>query len=146
MLRQGQFVPVLCQDIKPGDVLCVVKDERVPADCVILGTPNEQGVCFVDTMNLDGETSLKRRTAVPYSNLYQSAEQLSYLSGCVECELPNERLNAFEGVVTMDYPNRIRSILPLTLDNLLLRGTYLRNTEFVYAVVLYAGSETKLYK
>jgi phospholipid-transporting ATPase len=66
--------------------------------------------------------------------------------GYVECELPNEKLNLFEGIVTLELPNQPSEILPVTLDNLLLRGTFLRNTEFVYGAVIYAGSETKIYK
>lgn len=34
--------------------------------------------------------------------------------------------------------------IPLTNDNVLLRGMSLRNTEFVYGIVLYTGCETKI--
>lgn len=40
---------------------------------------------------------------------------------------------------------RCRSI-PLTLDQMLLRGALLRNTAWVHGVVVYTGHETKLMK
>jgi phospholipid-transporting ATPase len=38
--------------------------EEMPADILILATSEEEGRCFVETCNLDGETNLKRRTAI----------------------------------------------------------------------------------
>jgi hypothetical protein len=46
--------------------------------------------------------------------------------GEIECELPNNNLNRFEG--TLKWKNEI---YPLKNDNILLRGTKLRNTQWV---------------
>lgn len=35
----------------------------IPADVIVMQTSEENGICFVETMNLDGETNLKTRQA-----------------------------------------------------------------------------------
>jgi P-type E1-E2 ATPase len=52
------------QDVVVGDILMLKEKEEVPADILILATSEEEGRCFVETSNLDGETNLKRRTAL----------------------------------------------------------------------------------
>jgi P-type E1-E2 ATPase len=42
-----------------GDVLRVNKDEYFPCDLVFLSSDNEDGICYIETMGLDGETNLK---------------------------------------------------------------------------------------
>lgn len=50
-VRVGDFVRVLCNDI-------------VPADLLLLHTSDPNGVCHIETANLDGETNLKQRRTV----------------------------------------------------------------------------------
>ena len=73
----------------------------------------------------------------------------------IECERPNDNLRKFEGNLTWN-----EQIYPLKNDNLLLRGTRLRNTQWAFGskekvfgdsslwfwmlVVCYAGRDTKL--
>jgi P-type E1-E2 ATPase len=47
-----------------GELVKIYKDEEIPADVVILKSSKENGLCFVDTMNLDGETNLKERSSL----------------------------------------------------------------------------------
>lgn len=58
----------------------------------------------------------------------------------VVCELPNEHIYAFEGMVRSENIGRP---LPLGPENLLLRGSSLRNTKEVLGLVMYTGHETK---
>jgi magnesium-transporting ATPase (P-type) len=39
--------------------VAVYKDEFFPADLLFLTGENEEGICYIETMNLDGETNLK---------------------------------------------------------------------------------------
>jgi magnesium-transporting ATPase (P-type) len=40
--------------------------------------------------------------------------------------------------------NEVKQYIPLNAENLLLRGCMLRNTEFVYGVVIFTGHNTKI--
>ena len=40
------------------------KDAFFPADLVLLSSSNEDGICYVETINLDGESNLKIKQAL----------------------------------------------------------------------------------
>lgn len=42
--------------ISVGDLIVVHKDQRVPADMILLRTTEKSGACFIRTDQLDGET------------------------------------------------------------------------------------------
>lgn len=45
-------------------VLAQVHDRKAfPTDLVVLSAANPEGVCYIETMNLDGETNLKIKKA-----------------------------------------------------------------------------------
>jgi magnesium-transporting ATPase (P-type) len=50
--------------LRVGDLVLITKNQRVPADCVLLRTSDASGSCFVRTDQLDGETDWKLRVAV----------------------------------------------------------------------------------
>ena len=54
-------------------------------------------------------------------------------------EMPNNSLYTFEGTLKIGLKD-----YPVGPDNLLLRGAQLRNTKWVYGVVVFTGHETKL--
>ncbi|RQM29028.1 hypothetical protein B5M09_004370, partial [Aphanomyces astaci] len=47
------------QHVEVGDILFLKDKDEMPADVLILATSEEEGRCFVETCNLDGETNLK---------------------------------------------------------------------------------------
>ena len=70
-------------------------------------------------------------------------ETLSWLMGAkVECEEPNEYLYKFEG----NFIFQDGSKLPLDPDQVLLKGSCLRNTEWVYGLCVFTGHDTKIMK
>jgi len=48
------FQPKRWKDIMPGEIVEVVRDTFFPADLLFLTAENEEGVCYIETMNLDG--------------------------------------------------------------------------------------------
>lgn len=52
----------------------------------------------------------------------------------IECEEPNNRLDKFTGTMLWK-----KELYPLDLDNLLLRGCKIRNTEECHGLVIFAG-------
>lgn len=64
MKKDGTFKKVAAANLKVGDIIKVLKDERVPADLVLLQTTEKSGAVFIRTDQLDGETDWKLRKAV----------------------------------------------------------------------------------
>lgn len=60
---KGSWVETRWKQLKAGQMVKITKDSECPADCVLLYSTDEKGVVYVDTMNLDGETNLKEKTA-----------------------------------------------------------------------------------
>jgi len=58
------FRTMRCQDIRPGDLVEVSRDEAFPADLVLLVSTHVDHQALIQTAQLDGETNLKRRKAV----------------------------------------------------------------------------------
>lgn len=58
-----------------------------------------QGMSFIETANLDGETNLKIRQALPGTAKMTTINELSQFSGTIECEPPNKHLYEFNGVL-----------------------------------------------
>lgn len=54
--------------------------------------------------------------------------------------MPDELLYVFEGKGT--FPDK--GVLSIGYDNFLLRGSSLRNTDYVYGMVVYTGHDTKI--
>lgn len=56
--------------MRVGDIIKVMDDEIVPADCLILtsgngeNNPENFGQCFISTGSLDGERNLKPKMAI----------------------------------------------------------------------------------
>ena len=62
--------------IRVGDLILLEKNQRVPADLVLLRTSDSSGTCFIRTDQLDGETDWKLRAAVPTCQALQSDRDL----------------------------------------------------------------------
>ena len=61
----------------------------------------------------------------------------------IDCEGPNEHLYKFEGNIKL--PNG-GSVIPIDPDQILLRGSCLRNTAEIVGICIYTGHETKIMK
>ncbi|GJN20599.1 hypothetical protein PR202_gb07995 [Eleusine coracana subsp. coracana] len=91
------------------------------------------------TANLDGETNLKIRKALEKTWDYAEPGKASEFKGEVQCEQPNNSLYTFTGNLIVD-----KQTIPLSPNQLLLRGCSLRNTEYIVGVVIFTGHETKV--
>lgn len=86
------------------------------------------------------ETNLKcRQCLMETAVMGQDDVLLSQFDGEIVCETPNNLLNKFEGTLT--WKNKQYS---LDNDKIILRGCVLRNTQWCYGVVIFAGKDTKL--
>lgn len=86
------------------------------------------------------ETNLKcRQCLTETAAMGQDDAKISQFDGEIICETPNNLLNKFEGTLT--WKNKKYS---LDNDKIILRGCVLRNTQWCYGVVIFAGKDTKL--
>ncbi|KAK4272108.1 hypothetical protein QN277_020705 [Acacia crassicarpa] len=139
VLRGNIFVETRWKKLRVGDLIKVHKDEYFPADLLLLSSSYEDGVCYVDTMNLDGETNLKLKHALEVTENLHDEKSLEKFRGVIKCEDPNENLYSFVG--TLYYEDKE---YPLSVQQILLRDSKLKNTEYVYAVVIFTGHDTKV--
>ncbi|CAI5520193.1 unnamed protein product [Closterium sp. Naga37s-1] len=144
------------QALRVGDLVKVHRDGFFPADLICLATSGDRGACSVDTMGLDGETNLKTRNAISETNAMSLAE-LAGLRGRVECEHPSAAIYTFVGKMRLgvdadsydeekEAEETATGNPPLFLgpENILLRGSQLRNTGWAVGMVVYTGRQTKI--
>ena len=126
--------------------------DEFPCDLVLLGTSNSNGKASILTANLDGETNLKDHIAPVLTRKYRS-DQLMSIRAQIECENPNPDLNGFVGRMTVGDQSSGKSVRGWTAtthttalgpENIVLRGTTLKNTDSVYGCVVYTGPDTKM--
>lgn len=60
----GCYTTKTWAEVCVGDVVQLSCNENIPADIVLLNTSNTQGICHIESSNLDGETNLKQRQSV----------------------------------------------------------------------------------
>jgi phospholipid-transporting ATPase len=143
VLRGSSFVDTKWVNVAVGDIVRVESEEPFPADLVLLASSEPEGLCYIETANLDGETNLKIKQAIPETSTLVSPSELSRLTGRMRSEQPNSSLYTYEATLTMQAGGGEKE-LPLQPDQLLLRGATLRNTPWVHGVVVFTGHETKL--
>jgi phospholipid-translocating ATPase len=136
----GRWVKMEWQDVRVGDIIQLQRDENVPADIVLLHATGPNGVAFIETMALDGETNLKSKQACPLL-----AKHCSSVAGMGACEAkvvsedPNIDLYNYEGRATVNGET-----MPLTLNEVVYRGSTLRNTTHAVGLVINSGEECKI--
>jgi len=193
ILRNNEVKQVLCQDIYPGDIIVIQKGDKIPADCLLLSSSNDDGICYVETSDLDGETSLKKKTSLSELSCIRDLEGYSRIQGKIQCEPPCDSFSSFEGRIYFEtvfkprqkdaysvntsrtnlstisreikknlsnVSNMIRgnssfvkvgssmpdSSLSLNINQMLFRGSVLRNTDCVYLMAIYTGRETRVFR
>ncbi|XP_024199378.1 probable phospholipid-transporting ATPase 5 [Rosa chinensis] len=134
----GLFVEKTWQGLCVGDVVKVNKNEYFPSDLLLLSSSFEDGICYVETMNLDGETNLKVKRSSEATLDLANDQAFSEFKATILCEDPNPHLYTFVGNLELNCVTH-----PLCPATLLLRDSKLRNTDYIYGVVIFSGPDTK---
>jgi hypothetical protein len=136
----GQLVEerIASEHVRPGDILKVRDGTSVPADMVILWTSMNENSnqCYIETSNIDGETNLKMRQASSGMLMISEPQVELPASICaaeVEVEPPNRHIHRFVGTLSVEG---VADKMPLSEDNILLRGSMLSNTDWYAFFVL----------
>ncbi|XP_062998720.1 probable phospholipid-transporting ATPase IM [Elgaria multicarinata webbii] len=140
LLTDGKLQNEKWMNVRAGDIIKLENNQFVVADMLLLSSSEPHGLCYIETAELDGETNLKVRQALPItSELGADISRLGNFDGEVECETPNGKLNRFVGVLSWDDNKHC-----LNNEKMLLRGCVLRNTDWCFGMVIFAGPDTKL--
>lgn len=139
LMLNGGLEMVPSSKLKVGDVIIVEKDERVPADLVLLRTSDKSGTVFVRTDQLDGETDWKLRLAVPSTQKLHNDSELLNFDASVYIEKPQRDIHSFIGTFSQQDGAEEES---LDLQNTLWANTVVAAGSAT-GIVVYTGSETR---
>nr|XP_048328827.1 probable phospholipid-transporting ATPase 8 isoform X2 [Ziziphus jujuba var. spinosa] len=137
--RNHMFHETRWKNLRVGDIVKVCRDEYFPADLLLLSSSHEDSICYVETMNLDGEINLKLKHALEVTSHLHEEKSFNDFMAVIRCEEPNENLHSFGGDL---YHGE--TWYPLSLQQILLRESKLRNTGYIYGVVVFTGHDTKV--
>ena len=129
-------------------------------DMLLLQSSTNQGLCNIETSNLDGETNLKIKQAVGATYSIAKGEmgemgdrypKNADLQFKLISEAPNEEIHRWKGTLYIrkkkgEFKENSKFDEPVSvnINQFLLRGCTLRNTDWVIAVVVFTGVESKL--
>ncbi|KAK2843912.1 hypothetical protein FQN49_005950, partial [Arthroderma sp. PD_2] len=138
---QQQWVNSKWVNIQVGDIIKLERDQAVPADIVLLHADEPNGIAYIETMALDGETNLKSKKPCPLvAKAFGTLDDIiTDRSTHFLLEDPNIDLYKFEGNVTVGDETA-----PLTNTEVVYRGSILRNTHEAIGMVIYTGEECKI--
>uniref|UniRef100_A0A8C9WYP5 Phospholipid-transporting ATPase n=1 Tax=Sander lucioperca TaxID=283035 RepID=A0A8C9WYP5_SANLU len=139
VLIRGSMQSEKWMNIRVGDIIKLENNQFVAADILLLCSSEPYGLCYIETAELDGETNLKVRQSLTATSDMGDITKLMDFDGEVICEPPNNKLDRFTGTLYW-RDNKY----PLDNEKMLLRGCVLRNTEWCFGMVIFAGLQTKL--
>ncbi|XP_034184560.1 phospholipid-transporting ATPase IF isoform X1 [Osmia lignaria lignaria] len=134
---------VHCEEIVVGDLVKVCRDDDVPCDLLLLFSTEDSDRCYVTTSNLDGETNLKT-LLVPKIVSKMGISEIASMEATVTCQHPSSDLYRFHGKLEVNRSDDEVTTTYLTIENLLLRGSRLKDTDHIIGCAVYTGQDTKL--
>lgn len=120
IIEENKFSEKKWSDLHVGKIIKVKKNDMIPADILIIKSSEDNGLCYLETTNLDGESALKPRQAiVSYHKKITSETTLSNINDLIEVDLPNNHIYKVDGYIYFRNENNRQEFF--TVDNTLLR-------------------------
>ena len=145
-----KFLKQKCELINVGNIVRVKKNETIPADLLIIKTSLKSGFCYMQTTNLDGETSLKPREALNFTQQkvrYESPKTFKNIlssqnENCfIEVDIPSASIYEINGTIFFK-----KQKFYFDSKNILLKGSRLKSVDYAFGIAIYTGKDTKLMK
>ena len=124
VFRNGEFIKSISETIKVGEIILIKEGENVPCDIILIDSNLNDGLCYVETSNLDGEKNLKNKLCniltyglfcekkhVKFEKIFTTNKIIKnniLISGFVQCDLPNIDLNKIDGNITININNKVK--------------------------------------
>eukprot|EP01029_Cantina_marsupialis_P017701 TRINITY_DN398_c0_g5_i1.p1 TRINITY_DN398_c0_g5~~TRINITY_DN398_c0_g5_i1.p1 ORF type:complete len:3049 (+),score=701.94 TRINITY_DN398_c0_g5_i1:73-9219(+) len=138
----GKMQRVCWKHLKVGDIIKLADGQEVPADAILINSSDPEYSCQVETVNLDGETHLKSKSCLTET---QDRTIKSVLIN--ECRIHMDSLGIVSkthGEFTLATPDGSEFSCQITDKNVLLRGSTVQHVKWVFAIVAFAGEDTRL--
>ena len=132
---------IFSENLKVGDFLVLQKDQRVPADMILLQTKDVSGTAFVRTDQLDGETDWKVREAIKQTQKYGniSPQEILKENWKLKVEAPSDLIYDFKG----GFYDKDNNFTSLKLKNTIWASMKVASGE-VIGMIIYCGKETRI--
>ena len=147
IFKDKKFHKEICKNIRVGNIIKIYKEQLIPADVLIIKSSLKNGLCYMQTSNLDGENELKPRESlqITHEKIHNKINEINNIFDYkaehffIEVSNPNKDIYDIKGTIFYDNNKNYFSI-----KNVLLRGARLKNVDYVYGIVIYNGHDTKL--
>jgi phospholipid-transporting ATPase len=139
VFRSDKFRRIPSSEIRPGDIIRVRNGKEIPSDLLLLATSEPNHVCYVNEVNLNGETSVKQRRAITFFSHVSFPREAYSVLGRVTVPLPCKDLTSLNGTLAIG-----EDTIPFSMPNCVLRGTLLAHTNWMIGLVLYSGHNTRI--
>ena len=165
VLRDGKFKISQSNTLKNGEIVLIYENEPIPADLVLLDSGMGDGQCYVETSSLDGEKTLKLKIANKKlagfvskrikdnsdknKNIHKIKNLINFnITGYIQVIHANSNLNQIDGKLNFFIEENDFIIkednFPINIKEFLLKGSILKNTNWIIGVIIYTGMNNKI--
>ena len=161
VMRNNEFIRAANKTLRHGEIVLVYENQGIPADMLLIDTTFKEGICYVETSSLDGEKTLKLKVANKYTQGFISRKYSKINKGLEKAIGKNNY--QFEGHIKINNPNAdlnyvngtfhpmlesedicVDKDIIISNTGFLLKGSVLKNTNWIIGVVVYTGMENKI--
>ena len=160
VFRKNKFVKSTSQTLRLGEIVLIYENKNIPADMILIDSGFGEGICYVETSSLDGEKTLKLRVSNKYTNGFISEDIKSnrgiekfiqagkyVFDGNIKINSPNADLNYINGKAHLFFKKNKKIIeqdINLSTNEFILKGSILKNTNWIIGIVVYTGMHNKI--
>ena len=158
--RDNRFVKAMSETLRHWKIFLLYENKNVPADMILIDSSFREGTCYMETSSLDGEKTLKLKVANKYTqgfvsedikinkNIEKYIQKGKYFfSGIIKINSPNADLNYVNGTMSALFKKEQKEIeqeIVLSTNEFLLKGSILKNTNWIIGIVVYTGMDNKI--
>ena len=160
VFRKNKFIKSTSRTLKHGEIILIYENINIPADIILIDSGFSEGTCYVETSSLDGEKTLKLKVANKYTQGFISNDirankgiekfiqpnKYSF-NGFIKINSPNADLNYINGTAHVIFSKNdlnIEEDVNLSINEFLLKGSILKNTNWIIGIVAYTGLNNKI--
>ena len=159
VFRDGCFKKDYSESLRLGEIVIVFEGKTIPADMVLIDSGLRDGIAYLETSSLDGEKALKFKLANKLTvgafsaNYNNNIREIIFknvkITGEIEIAQPNQNLNEIYGKIKLFLKNNghIKAnnvIYDITIKEFILKGSVLRNSNWIIGVIVYTGMNNKI--